>query len=694
MKHLRKSLVIIALLIIAFVVIPLTFKKQAVTAQSDTTNYISYKGYVQRVGWQNSVQDGSVAGTTGESKRLEAVQISLNDLDGIVNYRTYVDGSGWQSWKTDGQISGTTGDSRAITSIQITLSGNASNVYDIYYQLHKASVGWTGWHKNGAACGTSKLDKRAEALIVLVVPKGTVPNKISSYAINPVAMYEAHTQSVGWQGETYYYGVAGTVGLDKRIEAIRMHINSETYTNFGIEYSTNVASIGWQNYSTDGNLSGTTGKSLPIYGLRVRLTGYNSAMYKVYYRTYTTSNRWSAWVSSGAISGNTNSGNKIEAIQVVIKKYTEKAPENDVPVTSTSTIKFIGKGFVQSYRWLDDVGNLGIIGTKNQGKRLESVKLSLTGVSSSELGIKYTSYVQRQGWQDWKSNGQISGTSNKSLRIEAMRIQLTGTLADNFDVYYRAYVQNYGWLGWAVDGQIAGTMGLAKRMEAIQVMIVPAGAKAPGSTSNTSISYSKHGIDVSKWQGAINWTSVRNSGIQFAMVRVSYGTTLDGMYAKNIDGASGVGLPVGVYCYSTATTPEGAAAEAQAVINAIKGHNVTYPIAYDLEDEAIQGGLSKERRHAMILAFKKVVENNGYSFILYVNKNWADNYIDVSSLSGVDLWLARYRSESLGFDNDSDTGSSKITFSPNLVKMWQYSSTGSVSGIVGNVDMNIAYKTW
>ena len=96
----------------------------------------------------------------------------------------------------------------------------------------------------------------------------------------------------------------------------------------------------------------------------------------------------------------------------------------------------------------------------------------------------------------------------------------------------------------------------------------------------------------------------------------------------------------------------------------------------------------------MILAFKKVVENNGYSFILYVNKNWADNYIDVSSLPGVDLWLARYRSESLGFDNDSDTGSSKITFSPNLVKMWQYSSTGSVSGIVGNVDMNIAYKTW
>lgn len=89
-------------------------------------------------------------------------------------------------------------------------------------------------------------------------------------------------------------------------------------------------------------------------------------------------------------------------------------------------------------------------------------------------GIAYTTHVQTYGWsQGWKYNGAASGTRGEGKRLEAIRIQLTGQLAQYYDVYYRVHAQTYGWLGWAKNGSIAGTSGLAKRLEAIQIVIIP-----------------------------------------------------------------------------------------------------------------------------------------------------------------------------------------------------------------------------
>lgn len=102
-------------------------------------------------------------------------------------------------------------------------------------------------------------------------------------------------------------------------------------------------------------------------------------------------------------------------------------------------------------------------------------------------GISYSSHVQDIGWQDWKSNGDLSGTSNQSKRVEAIKIKLTGDVANYYDVYYRVHAQNYGWLDWAKNGEAAGTQGYSCRLEAIQIVLVKKGDAAPGSTTRAFV---------------------------------------------------------------------------------------------------------------------------------------------------------------------------------------------------------------
>ena len=120
-------------------------------------------------------------------------------------------------------------------------------------------------------------------------------------------------------------------------------------------------------------------------------------------------------------------------------------------------------------------------------KKIRSNQVSLSKNSSYTGEIQYQTHIQDIGWQDWKSNGALSGTVDQSKRLEAIKIKLTGEMADKYDIYYRVHAQDYGWLGWAKNGSSAGTEGLSKRLEAIEVMLVNKGEKAPGNTSNSFI---------------------------------------------------------------------------------------------------------------------------------------------------------------------------------------------------------------
>lgn len=191
---------------------------------------------------------------------------------------------------------------------------------------------------------------------------------------------------------------------------------------------------------------------------------------------------------------------------------------------------------------------------------------------------------------------------------------------------------------------------------------------------------SKKGIDVSTWQGDINWNKVKADGIEFAMLRSSFGKEnpdkqTDNKFWQNYRNAKAASVPIGAYHYSYATTVEDAKKEADFFLNIVGGCQFEYPVAFDIEDPS-QMYLGKDRITDIIMAFCERVQAAGYYVSLYTNLDWISNRIDMSRAKAFDVWLAQW--------------SSKPTYSGSF-GMWQYTSSGSVNGISGNVDMNIAY---
>ena len=175
------------------------------------------------------------------------------------------------------------------------------------------------------------------------------------------------------------------------------------------------------------------------------------------------------------------------------------------------------------------------------------------------------------------------------------------------------------------------------------------------------------GVDVSKYQGAINWQQVRNQGIRFAMIRV--GTTnkgLDEQFVNNINGANAAGIRTGIYIYSYATNPEQAAAEANLVLSWIAPYTVSFPIAIDIEDSC-QKGLNAAQLQAIADTFCGIINAAGYEPMVYSSRNWfLGRMPSVASAK----WVAQYN-----------------TFCdyPGDYAMWQSSSHGSYAGIPGRV---------
>lgn len=192
------------------------------------------------------------------------------------------------------------------------------------------------------------------------------------------------------------------------------------------------------------------------------------------------------------------------------------------------------------------------------------------------------------------------------------------------------------------------------------------------------------GIDVSKYQGDIDWGAVAASGINFAIIRVGYRGSSTGVlvedpyFKKNIAGATKAGVKVGVYFFTQAITEAEAVEEASMAMSLVSGYRLTYPIFIDTESASNgrANGLSTSSRTAIVKAFCQTVQNGGYKAGVYASKSWFNNQLTASSLGNYCIWVAQY--------NASCTYSGKKD-------MWQYSSTGSVSGIKGNVDMNISY---
>lgn len=202
------------------------------------------------------------------------------------------------------------------------------------------------------------------------------------------------------------------------------------------------------------------------------------------------------------------------------------------------------------------------------------------------------------------------------------------------------------------------------------------------------------GMDVSEWQGKINWKEAKKD-LDFAFVRISYGTRhLDDYYAYNMTEAEAADVPVGTYVYSLAKTNKEALAEAQLAIRQMQGHKVSYPVAFDLEDEATLGTLTRKEISQIALTFCDEIRKAGYTPILYMNLNWYNNFVDWNVLegSGLDVWIASYGDTILA------PSASKYKYT-----IWQCTAGDEVPGMIStkklisgvpkenNVDLNFGY---
>ena len=193
------------------------------------------------------------------------------------------------------------------------------------------------------------------------------------------------------------------------------------------------------------------------------------------------------------------------------------------------------------------------------------------------------------------------------------------------------------------------------------------------------------GIDVSAWQGGIDWKTVADYGMGFAILRITEaGNVIDSTFEANYKGCTANSIPVGVYKYSYAVNVSEIQYEAKKVIEVLNGRKLDYPVFLDIEDKC-QENLSKSLMMQMINAFREIIIKAGYQFGIYCGYSWYQYQLPEDAKK-YDCWLAAYPSQ--------DDGTMQIRLKPAAGIGWQYSSKATIPGISGKVDRNVFYKDY
>lgn len=313
---------------------------------------------------------------------------------------------------------------------------------------------------------------------------------------NGQVYYSAYVEGNGWQYEAFDGQSAGTTGSKKKVESLKMNVNTTKLGYTGdIEYRAHIQSIGWQPaYSKNGAVVGTEKSGKRIEAIQVRLTGQLAEKYDVYYRTHISSLGWLGWAKNDAYAGTTKYGYSMEDFQVVLVPKGQAAPGSTENNYKEKGADLTYQAYIQPGSWQASVSSMQdtFSGTVGAGKQVEAMRLSLRDQEYAG-DVTYQLHVQSKGWMSVVKNNEISGTIGEGKRAEAVRMNLTGAMAANYDIYYRVHSRQFGWLGWAKNGETAGTSGYSYRMEAYQVKLVAKGQAAPGSTANA---YKEKPIDI------------------------------------------------------------------------------------------------------------------------------------------------------------------------------------------------------
>ena len=275
------------------------------------------------------------------------------------------------------------------------------------------------------------------------------------------------------------------------------------------------------------------------------------------------------------------------------------------------------------------------------------------------------------GKYDVSENGRlfVKGTFNTTLNAKA---SVKGYVYLSGKIYNTGELTFYEGAADVLDGQfVTGKSGRVFDKRVPEKAAETSADKTEGSRRML------RGIDVSYWQGAIDWERVKASGVDFAFLRASVSDYYsDETFYYNITQAQRAGIKVGVYHYCKATTGASARAEARFFLDALEPYELDFPIVVDIEDST-QEGLSVDELTRVAMVFCDEIKKAGYTPMIYSSASWLNNRLDMSRLSEYEVWVAHW-------------GTTKPAYRGSF-GVWKYSCEGRVSGISGDVDLNVAY---
>lgn len=259
-------------------------KEDSEIVLDDVVENISISVHQQGFGTEPAVKSGEIAGNINTGKRLEGFTITRSTegqrMPGSIVYRAHCQSVGWQDWKNEGEFSGTSGISKRLEAVQIQLTGALAESYDIYYRVYMSNAGWLGWTKNGQTAGTLGLASALDGMQVAIVPKTDVTSiKTERYAcltsetINDI-IYSGHVQTFGDLASVRNGATLGTVGKAKRLEAVRINLSHASNQMYGsLNYQVHCQTYGWMNSVSEGKKAGTSGEAKRLEAIKITLNG-------------------------------------------------------------------------------------------------------------------------------------------------------------------------------------------------------------------------------------------------------------------------------------------------------------------------------------------------------------------------------------------------------------------------------------
>ena len=296
----------------------------------DSKMHIQYEAHVSNIGWMSSKRDGSTAGTTGQSKAVEDLKVSiLNPVeDGSVQINANVSGIGWQGWDTpSASEGGTTGQGRAVEAVRLRLTGSLAKDYDVYYRVHASNIGWMAWAKDGEEAGTTGMSCSLEAVQIKLIKKGASHPDTTGYSYLeiPTVVYSSLVEGV-WQNNVSGGEVSGTTGEGIPISGFSAKTSS--FVAGDINYRLHLSNEGWTSEKSNGSQLSSVAESNSVEAIRISLSGDLATYFDVWYRVHVDNVGWLGWAKNGAVAGSTGYGTHVQAVQVLITRKGATAPGN------------------------------------------------------------------------------------------------------------------------------------------------------------------------------------------------------------------------------------------------------------------------------------------------------------------------------------------------------------------------------